>query len=56
MANVLYSSLLNNNNARFKKLYYLSSTLLGIYGVATASLFAVNTANIIMQTEEGPGA
>ena len=49
MGNLLYSVLVNNNNSRFKKLYYISSTLLGIYGLIVVALLVVNTANIIIQ-------
>jgi cellulose synthase/poly-beta-1,6-N-acetylglucosamine synthase-like glycosyltransferase len=47
--NLLYSVLVNNNNSRFKKLYYLSSTLLGIYGLIVITLLVVNTTSIIIQ-------
>ena len=53
MGNLLYSLLLNNNNHRFKKLYYISSTFLGIYGLAVITLLVVNTVNIIIQMYRG---
>ena len=39
---VLYSMLVNHNNKRFKKIYYMASTLLGLYGIVTIVYLAVN--------------
>lgn len=44
--NLLYGVLVNNNNSRFKKLYYLSSTILGVYGLIVVTLLVVNTVSI----------
>jgi chitin synthase len=44
--NLLYGVLVNNNNSRFKKLYYLSSTILGVYGLIVVTLLVVNTISI----------
>lgn len=55
MGNLLYSVLVNNNNDRFKKLYYLSSTLLGVYGLTVVTLLVVNTVSIIIQMYRGEG-
>lgn len=51
--NLLYGVLVNNNNNRFKKIYYLSSTILGIYGLIVITLLVVNTALIIIQMING---
>lgn len=51
--NLLYSVLVNHNNSRFKKLYYISSTLLGIYGLIVVTLLVVNTVSIIIQMYRG---
>lgn len=53
--NLLYGVLVNNNNNRFKKIYYLSSTILGIYGLIVITLLVVNTALIIIQMINGQG-
>ncbi len=47
-ANLLYSALVNNNNSRFKSIYYISSTLFGIYGLVVFALLILNTAKIII--------
>lgn len=44
----LYGVLVNNNNSRFKKLYYMASTLLGIYGLIVFALLIANCAKIII--------
>lgn len=53
--NLLYGVLVNNNNNRYKKLYYLSSTLLGIYGLIVITLLVVNTVSIILEMYRGEG-
>jgi len=45
--NVLYSTLVNHNNSRYKKIYYISSTLLGIYGILVVVLLVLNTVYIL---------
>lgn len=54
-ANLLYSALVNNNNSRFKSIYYISSTLFGIYGILVFFLLIVNTAKIIIDMVNGTG-
>ncbi len=54
-ANLLYSALVNNNNDRFKKIYYISSTVFGIYGLLVFALLIVNTAKIIKDMVDGTG-
>lgn len=54
-ANLLYSALVNNNNPRFKSIYYISSTLFGIYGILVFFLLIVNTAKIIIDMVNGTG-
>ena len=39
----LYSLMVNNNNRRFKSIYYSASTALGIYGIIVIILLAYNT-------------
>lgn len=51
--NLLYGVLVNNNNDRYKKVYYMSSTVLGIYGLIVVALLIVNTINIIIQMING---
>ncbi len=46
-ANLLYAALVNNNNNRFKSIYYISSTIFGIYGLLVFALLIVNTIKII---------
>ena len=46
--NLLYSVLVNHNNDRFKKLYYISGTVLGIYGLVVVILLVVNTVAIML--------
>jgi chitin synthase len=50
---LLYSALVNHNNGRFKKLYYLASTLLGIYGIIVIMLLIVNMTLIIIEMIHG---
>lgn len=45
---LLYSLLVNHNNNRFKKVYYLASTVLGIYGVVVFMLLGANITLILM--------
>ena len=47
-ANLLYSALVNNNNERYKKIYYITSTVFGIYGLLVFALLIVNTAKIMI--------
>lgn len=49
--NLLYSVLVNHNNNKFKRLYYISSTVLGIYGLIVVCLLVVNTVGIIIQID-----
>lgn len=51
--NLLYGVLVNNNNNRYKKLYYLSSTILGIYGLIVIALLVANTVSIIVEMYNG---
>jgi hypothetical protein len=51
--NLLYGVLVNNNNDRYKKLYYLSSTILGIYGLIVITLLVVNSISIIVEMYRG---
>lgn len=53
--NLLYAVLVNHNNHKFKKLYYLSSTILGIYGLIVVILLVVNSIAIIVQMYRGEG-
>lgn len=53
--NLLYCVLVNNNNNKFKKLYYISSTILGIYGIIVVSLLVVNSIGIILEMYRGEG-
>lgn len=50
---VLYSLLLNHNNSRFKKIYYLTSSLLGLYGLAIFVLLIYNAYEIISDMAKG---
>jgi hypothetical protein len=52
-ANLLYGVLVNNNNLRFKKIYYLTSTILGIYGLMVVFLLVGNTTLIVLQMLNG---
>lgn len=54
-ANLLYSALVNNNNSRFKSIYYISSTLFGIYGIIVFFLLILNTVKIIVDMVNGTG-
>lgn len=47
---ILYSLLVNNNNSRFKQIYYLASSLLGLYGMAVLALLIYNSYQIINDT------
>lgn len=53
--NILYSILVNNNNSRYKKIYYISSTLLGIYGLLVVILLVLNTVYILSEMISGTG-
>ena len=52
-ANLLYAALVNHNNLKFKKIYYISSTVFGIYGILVFALLVVNTAKIIIDMVNG---
>ena len=54
-ANLLYSALVNNNNNRFKPIYYISSTLFGVYGLLVFGLLILNTVKIIIDMVNGTG-
>ena len=47
---ILYSLLVNNNNLKFKKIYYFASSLLGLYGIAVLILLIYNSYQIISDT------
>ena len=55
MGNLLYSVLVNHNNSNFKKLYYLSATILGIYGLVVVVLLVVNSVAIGLEMYRGEG-
>ena len=46
---VLFSVLVNHNNSRFKKIYYMTSTAFGIYGLIIVALLVYNTYEIIFK-------
>ena len=52
-ANLLYAALVNHNNLKFKRIYYISSTVFGIYGILVFALLVVNTAKIIIDMVNG---
>ena len=54
-ANLLYAALVNHNNKRFKAIYYISSTVFGIYGVLVFALLILNTVKIIIDMINGTG-
>ena len=45
---VLYSVLVNHNVEKFKKVYYLASSILGIYGILVMILLVLNTYSIAL--------
>ena len=47
---ILWSTMTNHNNSRFKVIYYGSSTLIGLYGILVFALLFYNTYSIIRQT------
>lgn len=47
---ILFSLLVNNNNPRFKKVYYFAASLLGLYGMAVLFLLVFNSYEIISDT------
>ena len=53
--NLLYAVLVNHNNKNFKKLYYISSTILGIYGLIVITLLVVNSVAIMLEMYRGTG-
>lgn len=46
--NLLYGALVNHNNNKYKKLYYISTTILGIYGLVVIVLLVVNSVFILL--------
>lgn len=52
---ILHSLLVNNNTPRFKKVYYMASTLLGLYGMAVFVLLVYNSYEILHDTVLGEG-
>lgn len=54
-ANLLHSSLLNHNNKKFKSIYYISSTVFGIYGILVFALLIVNTVKILIDMVNNKG-
>jgi len=52
---LLYSALVNHNNNRFKKVYYLASTLLGIYAIIVMMLLVANITLILLEMINGQG-
>jgi hypothetical protein len=54
-ANVLYAALVNHNNSKFKRVYYISSTVFGIYGLLVFGLLIVNTTQILIDMINGEG-
>jgi chitin synthase len=53
--NLLYGVLVNHNNPRYKKLYYLSASILGIYGLIVIILLVVNSVSILLEMYRGEG-
>ena len=53
--NLMYGILVNHNNQAFKKLYYWSSTILGIYGLIVIALLVVNSVFIVLEMYKGSG-
>ena len=51
---VLWSSMVNNNDRRFKVIYYGASTLIGIYGLLVLGLLFYNTYSIVQKTADEP--
>lgn len=49
---VLWSVMVNNNEKKFKVIYYGASTLVGIYGLMVLGLLVYNTYSIIQRTTE----
>jgi hypothetical protein len=47
---VLWSTITNHNNNKFKVIYYGASTLLGIYGILVLILLVYNTYSILSKT------
>jgi hypothetical protein len=47
---ILFSLLVNNNNTKFKQVYYMASSLLGLYGLAVLALLIYNSYEIILDT------
>lgn len=52
---VLHSLLVNHNTPKFKKVYYMASTLLGLYGMAVLILLIYNSYEIFIDTASGTG-
>jgi len=47
MSVVLWSTMINHNNRKFKVIYYGASTLIGVYGVLVLALLFYNLVAII---------
>lgn len=47
---VLHSLLVNHNNNQFKQVYYLASSVLGLYGLVVLALLVHNSLQIIRDT------
>lgn len=52
---VLYSTLVNNNNSKFKRVYYTAATIMGIYGILVFVVLIVNTTVILIDMYHGKG-
>ncbi len=50
---ILYSVLVNHNVSKFKQVYYLASSLMGIYGLAVMGLLIANTYAILKDMWNG---
>lgn len=47
---VLFSLLVNNNDNKFKQIYYMAASMLGVYGLAVLALLIYNSYEIIKDT------
>jgi hypothetical protein len=52
---VLYSTLVNNNNSKFKGVYYAAATVMGIYGILVFMILVINTTIIMIDMYHGRG-
>ena len=48
---IVHSLLINHNNKSFKKIYYMASTVFGVYGIIVIILLIYNTYEIIFHFE-----